>query len=75
LDDLARLHLLRGKPVLLVKGKDSTGFNFGIADLLSDAIGPSSKTIILPDGHACHIVAQDQFIAELLKLVEGLNQS
>ena len=63
----------RGKPVLLVKGKDSAGFSLGTADLLSDAIGPSAKTIILPDGHACHIVAQDQFMAELLKLVEGSN--
>jgi pimeloyl-ACP methyl ester carboxylesterase len=68
-DDEARLQLLRGKPVLLVKGKDSVGGNAGIVDLLSKALGPNSKVITLPDGHASHIVAQDQFIAELKQFI------
>jgi pimeloyl-ACP methyl ester carboxylesterase len=64
-DDIARLQSLREKPVLLVKGKESVGFNSGIVDLLSKAVGPTAKVLILPDGHACHIVAMDQFISEL----------
>ena len=70
-DDLARLRLLRDKPVLLVKGKDSVGGNSGIVDLLSSDLGPKSKVITLPDGHACHIVAQDQFLAELKQFISG----
>jgi pimeloyl-ACP methyl ester carboxylesterase len=70
-DDLARLQLLRDKPVLLVKGKDSVRGNAGIVDLLSEALGPNSKVIALPDGHACHIVAQDQFLAELTQFIGG----
>lgn len=68
-DDLDRLKALLGKPVLLVKGKESVGANSGIVDLLSKAIGSSSKVIILPDGHACHIVAQDHFIVELEQFI------
>ena len=64
-DDLARLQVLRDKPVLLVKGKDSVEGNSGIVDLLSKALGKNSKVITLPDGHACHIAAQDEFLAEL----------
>jgi len=68
-DDLSRLQALRDKPVLLVKGKDSVEVNSGIVDMLSKAIGQNSKVIALPDGHACHIVAQDQFLAELKQFI------
>lgn len=68
-DDLVRLGVLRGKPVLLVKGADSVGFNSGIVDLLSKLIGPSARVLVLPDAHASHIVAKDQFIGELEKFV------
>jgi pimeloyl-ACP methyl ester carboxylesterase len=68
-DDLARLQALCDKPVLLVKGKDSTPDNSGIVDLLSKAIGQNAKILTLPDGHACHIVAQDQFLAELTQFI------
>jgi pimeloyl-ACP methyl ester carboxylesterase len=68
-DDLARLQLLRDKPVLLIKGKDSTRDNQGIVDLLSKTLSPNSRVLILPDGHACHIVAQDQFIKELEQFI------
>jgi pimeloyl-ACP methyl ester carboxylesterase len=68
-DDLARLQALRHKPVLLVKGKDSVGANSGIVELLSKALGPNSKVLTLPDAHACHIVAQDQFLAELTQFI------
>ncbi len=64
-DDLARLKVLSVIPVLLVKGRDSTGFYSGIAGLLSKSIGPSAKVITLPGGHACHIEAKDQFISAL----------
>lgn len=68
-DDLARLQLLRDKPVLLVKGKDSTIDNQGIVDLLSKTLSQNSRVLVLPDGHACHIVAQDQFIKELEQFI------
>jgi pimeloyl-ACP methyl ester carboxylesterase len=68
-DDLARLQLLHNKPVFLVKGKESTKENQGIVDLLSKAFGQNSRVLILPDGHACHIVAQDQFIKELEQFI------
>lgn len=69
-DDLARLQVLQGKPVLLVKGRDSAGLS-GIVDLLAKAIGPLAKVTTLPGGHTCHIVAKDQFVAELEKLIRG----
>lgn len=68
-DDVARLQLLRDTPVLLVKGKDSTIDNQGIVDLLSKSLSQNSRVLVLPDGHACHIVAQDQFIKELEKFI------
>jgi len=71
-DDLARLKVLRGIPVLLVKGVESTGVNSGIVDLLSKNIGPSSRVIVLPDGHACHIVAMDRFISELQQFMRSV---
>jgi pimeloyl-ACP methyl ester carboxylesterase len=70
-DDLDRLQLLRDKAVLLIKGKDSTRENKGIVDLLSKTLSQNSRVLILPDGHACHIVAQDQFIKELKQFVRG----
>jgi hypothetical protein len=70
-DDLARLQVLRDKPILLVKGKDSTPDNQGIVDLLLKTTGQNSRVLILPDGHACHIVAQDQFIKELEQFIVG----
>ena len=68
-DNLARLQLLLDIPVLLVKGKDSTRDNQGIVDLLSKSLGQNSRVLVLPDGHACHIVAQDQFIKELEQFI------
>lgn len=64
-DEVEKLRRLKGIPILLIKGRDSTGFNSGIIDILSDLIGPDAKVMILPDGHACHIVARDKFISEL----------
>ncbi len=64
-DDLARLKRISDKPILLVKGKDSTPENVGIVDLLAAEFAQNARTLVLPDGHACHIVAQDQFISEL----------
>lgn len=72
-DNLPRLQALRDIPILLVKGADSAGaFWFadsGIVDLLAKSLGQSAKVLILPDGHASHIVAKDQFIAELKRFI------
>jgi pimeloyl-ACP methyl ester carboxylesterase len=68
-DDLTRLKRISDKPVLLVKGKDSTPDNAGIVDLLAEDLAQNSKVLVLPDGHACHIVAKDQFIMELEKFI------
>jgi pimeloyl-ACP methyl ester carboxylesterase len=65
-DDVARLRLLSDKRVLLVKGKEST-LAVGV-DLLAKEL-PNAKVLVLPDGHASHIVAQDQFIDELEKFI------
>lgn len=70
-DDLGRLQVLRNVPVMLVRGRDSTGFNFGIADLLSKSLGSNAKIITLPDAHASHIVAKDKFIEELKQFIRG----
>ncbi len=67
-DDIARLRLLRDKPVLLVKGKEST-LAVGV-DLLAEEL-PNAKVLVLPDGHASHIVAQDQFIGEFEQFISG----
>lgn len=64
-DDIGRLQKLRDVPMLLVKGKDSLGFNLGVADLISEQVGGKSRVLVLPDGHASHIVAMDQFISAL----------
>jgi pimeloyl-ACP methyl ester carboxylesterase len=64
-DELSRLQRLRGVPVLLVKGKDSVGFDAGVIDILANGLGPTAKVLVLPDAHASHIVAMDQFIAAL----------
>lgn len=66
-DDVARLQALRSKPVMLVKGKEST-LAVG-ADLLAKELD-KAKVLVLPDGHSCHIVAQDQFISELEKFIK-----
>jgi pimeloyl-ACP methyl ester carboxylesterase len=58
---------VRLSPVLLIKGKDSTSDNQGIVDLLAKALGQNAKVLVLPDGHASHIAAQDLFIEELEK--------
>ncbi len=68
-DSLDRLMRISDKPVLLVKGKDSTPDNAGIVDLLANDLTQNSKVVILPDGHACHIVAKDQFIRELEQFI------
>jgi len=70
-DDVSRLERLRGIPVLLVKGKDSVGFDSGVVDILASQIGPTAKLLVLPDAHACHIVAMDQFISELKRHVSS----
>ncbi len=69
-DNLERLQRIGDKPVLLVKGKDSTPDNAGIVDLLANDLAPNSRVLILPDGHACHIVAKDQFIGALEQFLE-----
>jgi pimeloyl-ACP methyl ester carboxylesterase len=69
MDKLERFKRLAGIPVLLVRGRESRGFNSGIIDLLAEDLGPASRTLDLPDGHACHIVARDQFIAGLEKFI------
>lgn len=68
-DEISRLSRLSDVPILLVKGRDSVGLNSGIVEVLSDAIGSTAKVLVLPDGHACHIVAMQQFINELKKHV------
>lgn len=70
-DELARLKSLRNIPVLLVKGRDSVGFNSGIVDLLSKSLGPRAKVITLPGAHACHIIAKDKFIEELQQFIRN----
>lgn len=70
-DDLSRLQVLRNVLVLLVRGRDSVGFNFGIVDLLSKSLGSNVKVVTLPDAHACHIIAQDKFIEELRQFIQG----
>ncbi len=67
-DNVERLKRLSNTPVLLVKGKDSTGANSGVVDILHRLL-PNSKLLVLPDGHACHIVAMDQFITGLEEFV------
>ncbi len=68
-DNLERLQRIRDKPILLVKGKDSTRDNAGIVDLLANDLGKNSQVLILPDGHASHIVAKEQFISALEKFI------
>ena len=68
-DDPARLQIIRNKPVLLIKGKESTPDNQGIVDLLAKTLGRNAKVLVLPDGHAAHIAAQAQFIGELEKFI------
>jgi pimeloyl-ACP methyl ester carboxylesterase len=64
-DDIRRIRSLRGVPVLLVRGRESTGLNAGGVELIARGLGPRTRTITLPDGHASHIVAMDRFLAEL----------
>jgi pimeloyl-ACP methyl ester carboxylesterase len=64
-DDIKRLRALHDMPVLLVKGRESRGFNFGGVELIARSLGPRARIITLPDGHASHIVAMDRFLAEL----------
>ena len=67
-DEIERLQALQDKPVLLVKGKDSVGANSAIVDALH-RFWPNSKMLVLPDAHASHIVAQDQFVRELQQFI------
>jgi pimeloyl-ACP methyl ester carboxylesterase len=67
-DKITRLRLLSETPVLLIKGKDST-LAVGL-DLLAKEL-PNAKVLILPDGHASHIVAQDQFINEFEQFISS----
>ncbi len=64
-DDVKRLQILKDTPVLLVRGRESTGFNSGIISLLAQAFGSNAHVLELPDAHASHIVAKDQFLASL----------
>lgn len=68
-DRVERLAILRGIPILLVRGRESTGFNHGGVELIANRIGANARLLELPDGHASHIVAQDQFIAALEDLI------
>jgi pimeloyl-ACP methyl ester carboxylesterase len=70
-DDLGRLRVLHDVPVMLVRGRDSVGFNFGIADMLSKSLGSNAKIVTLPDAHASHIIAKDKFIEELQHFIRG----
>jgi pimeloyl-ACP methyl ester carboxylesterase len=65
-DKISRLRLLSNTPVLLVKGKEST-LAIGV-DLLAKEL-PNAKVLVLPDGHASHIVAQNQFIEKFEKFI------
>ena len=47
-DDLERLQRIGDKPVLLVKGKDSTPNNAGIVDLLANDFAKNSRVLICP---------------------------
>jgi len=71
-DDAKRLKILRDKPILLVKGKDSVGFNAGIVRLLLSALGPRTEVLILPDAHTCHIIAKDQFLMFFRKFINAI---
>jgi len=73
-DDVKRLKLLLNLPVLLVKGKDSVGINAGIVNILLNTLGPWTVVLILPDAHACHIVAKDQFLLVLRKFISTLKR-
>ena len=64
-DRIERLKSLQDIPVLLVKGQESRGFNSSGIDLIAKSLGPHTRKLVLPDGHACHIVAMDKFIASL----------
>lgn len=70
-DNLARLQVLHDIPVLLVKGADSISENAGMVNLLSKSLGPNAKVLVLPDGHACHIVAKEKFIEELRRFIHN----
>ncbi len=70
-DDPARLRNLRNTPVMLVRGKESAGFNHGGVELIAQGIGGNVKMLSLPNGHACHIVAQDQFLGALEDLIRS----
>ena len=72
-DKISRLRLLERVPKLLVKGKGSVGENPMMVDLLKSDMGSRVQLLVLPDAHASHIVAQDQFIAELEKFIKGVN--
>lgn len=49
------------KPVLLVKGEGSTRVNHAIVDVLAGEF-PRARVIMLPAGHAPHIVSMPQFL-------------
>lgn len=70
-DSIERLRKLRDVPMLLVKGKESVGFNFDGVDLIAKTSGANARMLVLPDGHASHIVAQDQFIAAFEEFLRG----
>lgn len=73
-DKVKRLKLLHNTPVLLVKGKDSVGINAVIVNLLLDNLGPWTEVLILPDAHACHIVAKDQFVLVIRKFMNTVKR-
>jgi Kef-type K+ transport system membrane component KefB len=59
----------RGEVGLIVAGVAiSAGANSEIVDTLHRFL-PNSKMLFLPDAHASHIVAQDQFIKELQQFI------
>lgn len=68
-DDPARLQELHLIPIMLVKGRDSKGASAKVVDALAKALDSRTKVLVLPDGHACHIVAKDEFIAALISFM------
>lgn len=70
-DRLERLEALLDIPVLLVKGQESKGFNSAGIELIARSLGSMAQKLVLPDGHACHIVAKEQFIAALEDFLSG----
>jgi pimeloyl-ACP methyl ester carboxylesterase len=62
-DDPARLRAF-DRPVLLVTGRGTSTFLRRAHDTLAELL-PNARTLELPGGHAPHLVAPDEFLAQL----------